>query len=349
MKCYSVLTCKVLMLILIIFLTIGIIYVGTWDRDELLMNEQEMIYEKELPNVEYYYNDGDGSTIDYSDNMAITAMFDCYQKNINLDEVPANILETIRGLEKMYSGNSKYFSFLYQDLFSGFTVAFNADGTVFTASAIKAPAMIYIYEMASLGKVDLNEKLVYTSNYYRGGTGVLKNKAVNTSYTIEELIQYTIYNSDNIAYEMLIDKYGRENIRDFWKEKGTENIFERNTIWGYMSANDAGIYMNELYRFYRENEEYGSRLMEHFKKPIWKLISDKDGQYNTANKGGWSGTTMHDVAIVFDEEPYILAVLSKLGESSYSYLFSETSKRIGKLHEDYWKYKVELCSDIKLY
>lgn len=270
-----------------------------------------MMFEKEVPSVEYYYDDV--SMVDYDDNMAITNLFDCYQGNINLDVVPSELLDTIEGLEKLYGNNSKYFSFLYQDFFSGFTVSYNVDGAIFTASAIKAPAMIYIYEMASLGKIDLNERLVYTSNYYHGGTGVLKNKAVNTSYTVEELIQYTIYNSNNIAYKMLMDKYGRENIYAFWKEKGAVNIFEINTIWGYMSTNDARIYMKELYRFYKENEEYGGRLIEHFKKATWKLITDKNGEYNTANKGGWSGTAIHDVAIVFDENPYILVVLSNLG------------------------------------
>ena len=209
--------------------------------------------------------------------------------------------------------------------------------------------MIYIYELASQGKIDLNEQLTYTSNYYSGGTGVLKNKPTNTTYTVEELLQYTIYNSDNIAYRMLMDKYRRENILNFWQEKGTKEIFQENTIWGYMTANDASIYMRELYNFYLNDEIYGKALMEHFKKANWKLISDKDNIYNTANKGGWSGTTIHDVAIVFDENPYILVILSKLGEQEYYYLFNNTSKKVGILHEKYWKYKVDYCSNIKLY
>lgn len=208
--------------------------------------------------------------------------------------------------------------------------------------------MIYIYEKASQGNIDLNEKLTYTSNYYSGGTGVLKNKPTNTTYTVEELLQYTIYNSDNIAYRMLMDKYKRENILNFWQVKGTKEIFTQNTIWGHMTANDAAIYMRELYEFYINNTTYGNNLMDHFKKANWKLVSDVNNNYNTANKGGWSGASIHDVAIVFDENPYILVILSKLGEQEYQYLFNNTSKKVGLLHEKFWQYKVNSCSNIKL-
>ena len=241
------------------------------------------------------------------------------------------------------------FSFLYYDLFSGFTVSYNENSPIFAASTIKAPAVIYIYEMASIGEINLDEELLYTSSFYRGGTGVLKNKPVNTKYTIEELVQYAIYDSDNIAYSMLMNRFGRENIRDFWKSKGTEYIFTTNTIWGYVSANDALIYMKELYRFSVENKEYGNRLLNHFIKARWKVITDKDGNFNTANKGGWSGVAFHDVAIVFDENPYILIIMSNLGEASYISHFNKTSKLVGDIHYNYWKYKESVCENINLY
>lgn len=345
--CHSILTNKLTLGVLVICLLMGVIQVSSGFREEVLKQEQEMFFNSDVSGLNYYYDKV--NHFDFGDSMAITDMIDCYQKNINLSEVSNDILDTINDLGKLYDSSESYFSFLYQDLFSGFTVSYNADKSIFAASTIKAPAMIYIYEMASRGEIDLNEKLAYTSNFYHGGTGVLKNKPVNTTYSVEELLQYTIYDSDNIGYKMLMNRYGQDKIYNFWRDLGTENIFKLNTIWGYVSANDALIYMKELYRFSRENEEYGSRLLEHFKRAKWKLISNKDGEYNTANKGGWSGSAIHDVAIVFDENPYILIVMSNLGEGSYSYLFNETSKRVGTLHERYWKYKVEVCSNINLY
>lgn len=344
---FSILTSKITILMLVISLGMALVQVSTGFREEVKKKEKEMMYNSEIPSIDYYYDLV--NLEDYGDNMAITDMIHCYQDSTSIDKLPSNIVGSINELEKMYSNDSRKFSFLYQDLFSGFTISYNADGAIFTASTIKAPAMIYIYENASLGKIDLNEKLVYTSNFYHGGSGVIQTKPYNTEYTIEELLQYTIYESDNIAYKMLMHRFGRENIYDFWKNKGAKNIFKHNTIWGYTSTNDALLYMRELYRFSRENEEYGPKLLEHFKKAKWKLVTDKNGEYNTANKGGWSNATIHDVAIVFDENPYVLAIMTNLGDSNYKQFFSDTSKKVGRLHEEYWKYKVDTCSNIKLY
>ena len=114
----------------------------------------------------------------------------------------------------------------------------------------KLQAMIYLYKKASTGEIDLNEKLLYNGNFY--------------------LINYTIHDSDNTAYAMLMNRFGRKNIYNYWKEKGTKNIFMYDTIWETTSANDAVIYMEELYKFYIENDEYGNKLMEYFKNAEWK-------------------------------------------------------------------------------
>lgn len=130
--------------------------------------------------------------------------------------------------------------------------------------------MIYLYKKASTGEIDLNEKLLYNGNFYSEGNGVLKSEKYNTEYTVDTLINYTIHDSDNIAYAMLMNRFGRKNIYNYWKEKGTKNIFMYDTIWGTTSANDAVIYMEELYKLYIENDEYGNKPMEYFKNAEWK-------------------------------------------------------------------------------
>lgn len=343
---FSFLTSKKIVAILVICLFISLIQVSTGFREELIKKEQEMFYEKVNPSVKYYNNIDNK---DFNENESIDEMINCYQSGIKNDEITGEMKGYMDELNRIYNSNSNYFSFLYQDLYSGFTVSYNEDAPIFTASTIKAPAMIYLYEMASMGQIDLNEKLTYTSNFYSGGSGVLKTKQVGTKYTAEELIQYSIHDSDNIAYAMLMNRFKRENILNFWNSKGTKNIFTLNTIWGVTSARDASIYMNELYHFSKQNKEYGPKLLQYFKEAEWKLITNKDGSFNTANKGGWSGEAIHDVAIIFDKNPYILVVMSKLGEGNYSCLFNNTSKLVGKLHEEYWKYKSNVCGKINLY
>ena len=81
----------------------------------------------------------------------------------------------------------------------------------------------------------------------------------------------------------------------------------------------------------------------------WKMVTNKDGKFNTANKGGWSGAAFHDIAIVFEENPYILVIMSNSGESDYDYLFKTTSRLVGELHDKYWALKMTRCENINQY
>ena len=282
-------------------------------------------------------------------NIAASELVSCISSSVDINNLPDSIASIIDEINSYYNQSNNYFAFKYKDIYTGFSISYNENQKIFTASTIKAPKDIYIYEMANLGKINLDDKLTYTSNYYNNGTGILKNKSFNTSYSVRMLVNYSIVYSDNAAHNMLMNKYGRENMLDFWKEKGTDVIFTQNSNWGVINAHDASIYMEELYKFYVENEEYGQELMNNFFDSKTKFISGKNG-YKVANKSGWSGSAIHDVSIVFANNPYILVALSNLGRTDYymSY-FNKTNDLAYRLHTEYWKYKMELCSDIVQY
>jgi len=351
---FSYLASKKIVAILVVLLFVSLLKTSFAYHEEsdvnqkqLITVENETIYEKENADINYYNEEVD--KVDYGSGSAILDYITCYQEGINMEEVPKNVSDQINKLKALFDENEQHYSFYYQDLFSGFTVSYNEDAPIFTASSIKAPAMIYLYEKASKGEIDLNESLVYTGQFYSEGSGVLKSKEINTTYTIRELIYYAIHYSDNIAYAMLMNRFSRTDMLSFWNNLGTKHIFTRNTIWGITSAKDASIYMKELYRFSKENEEYGTVLLDYFKGSDWKMVTDKEGKLNTASKGGWAGVAFHDAAIVYDENPYILIIMSNTGESNYSYLFKNASQIVGTLHEEYWKYKVDTCRNISQY
>ena len=140
----------------------------------------------------------------------------------------------------------------------------------------------------------------------------------------------------------------RENILKFWQEKGTRGIFTLPTNWGVTNAHDATIYMNELYNFYANNDEYGNEIMNNFLNSYPKFIKGKKDN-KIASKSGWSGSSQHDIAIVFANNPYILVALSNRGDKEYQSYFDTVSNLTSKLHEEYWKYKMNQCNNIKQY
>ena len=170
-------------------------------------------------------------------------------------------------------------------------------------------------------------------------------------YDVKTLLRYSTVISDNVAHNMLMDTYGRKNMLSFWKNLGTTAIFQANNNWGAVNASDAAIYMNELYRFYTENDQYGKELMNNFLNASPKFIKGKNN-YKVANKSGWGANSIHDVSIIFADNPYILVALSNLGQKStatYTNYFKKVNDLTYKLHTEYWKYKMDTCGKINQY
>ncbi len=309
--------------------------------------EDTMSYDKNIDATVKIYSEGNLS--DNNANNAADNLVSCINSKIDVNNIPTNVQNVIDKINDFYNESANHFAFAYKDLHTGFIVTYNESQQVFTASTIKAPTDLYIYEMASLGKINLDDEMTYTSKYFNPKSGKLKYNEFNTIYTVRELLRLSTVYSDNAAHNMLEDKFGRVNMLNFWKEKGTEYIFTQNTNWGVLNAHDAIIYMEELYRFYLNNEKYGKEIMENFKNASPKFIEGKN-DYLVANKSGWGNTSIHDVSIIFAENPYVVVALSTLGKTNiYNAYFDKVNDLAYELHTEYWKYKTESCSNIKQY
>ena len=337
-------------LFILIFVFVCIVVFKTFYYGKKVDHYEEFFTEIESKEEEYaiVYDDKDLDDVTLK-KAAASELVNCINSKIDENKIPDSIKNIINEVNTYYNQSYNHFAFLYRDIYTGFTVSYNQKQSIFTASTIKAPTDIYIYEMASLGKINLDDKLTYTGGYYNTGTGVLKNKSFNTKYSVRTLLEYSTVYSDNAAHNMLMDKYGRNNMLNFWREKGTTVIFTGKDNWGVINAYDASIYMQELYRFCVNNNEYGEPLMKNFIGAIPKFISGKN-KYIVANKSGWSGTAIHDVSIIFADNPYIVVALSNLGQTDYymSY-FNKANDLAYRLHTEYWKYKMNECNNIKQY
>ena len=79
-----------------------------------------------------------------------------------------------------------------------------------------------------------------------------------------------------------------------------------------------------------------------------KFIKGKNG-YTVANKSGWTGSAIHDVSIIFADNPYIVVALSNTGNGNYTSYFNKANDLAYNLHTEYWKFKISLCDNIKQY
>jgi len=280
--------------------------------------------------------------------VAASELVNCIGTKIDTDNLSDGIKNAIRDINNYYNESYNNFAFAYKDIYTGFTVTYNENQDIFTASTIKAPTDIYVYEMASMGKIDLEKELTYTPKQYVNGSGSIQHQKMYTKYKTRELLRLSTVYSDNIAHNILMDNYGRTNMLNFWTNLGTTAIFKQNSNWGRLNAHDALIYMSELYRFYNENDEYGNQLMNNFMNAVPKFIKGKNG-YKVANKSGWTGSAIHDVSMIFADNPYIVVALSNTGNGNYTSYFNKANDLAYNLHTEYWKYKMSLCDSIKQY
>lgn len=330
------LTISIITFILVVFIVYKAI--NSRNKVEKFENKQNEIEEKieNVVKIEY-------PNFDENSYTGAAAISNCLKKPLIEEQLTDNMKNISKDLENLFNESNYNFAFKYKDLYTGFSISYNATQPIFGASTVKAPEAIYIYEKAEDKEINLEDTITYTSNYYSGGTGVLKNTNFNIDYNIHTLVGYSIMYSDNAAHLMLNNKYKSSNIYNFWKEKGTTEIYKNNTAWGNISANDSTIYMEELYNYYISNKKYSNELINYFYNS-WKLISTPDSNIKIANKSGWSDTSLHDAAIVFDENPYTIVVLSTRGYVDYEDFFNKASTLIYKFHKEYWNTKLNICN-----
>ena len=291
------------------------------------------------------YTKDQNTFIEIKEDLAEQAKQLCFKNPVAKEDLGEDFNNKVNELNKLFSNNKLNISYYYYDLRSGFSLSYNADAQSWAASVIKAPVAVYVYTLASRGEINLDEELTYTPSFYTNGTGVIQKKAYYTKYTIRTLVEYAIKYSDNIAHRMLVNKFGMDNIREFWRNLGSTTIFENNQIFSNFNAKDGYIVMKELYEFARF-DDYGKELLEYFKaaKPNFVVGSDTD---EIAHKYGWGQNSLHDMAIVLDENPYILVVFTNRGYTEYGSFFKDVSKKVNDIHKEYNNYKNNYCNNLE--
>lgn len=312
------------------------------------INSKQQIEEFEVVKTKIEQKQETELVIDYpqeenkSQTTGAVAITNCLKTPIKKEDLSQELLNISNQIESTMNESNYNFAFKYKDLYTGFSLAYNSNQPIYAASTIKAPEAIYIYEQAEKGNANLNDTLTYTSNYYSNGTGILKNTKFNVNYTIRDLVGYSIIHSDNAAHMMLNNKYKSENIYNYWTEKGTTSIYKDKTAWGNLTADDGTIYMEELYNYYLTNTENSKELLNYFKKS-WKVISAPNN-ITIASKSGWADNSLHDVALIFDDNPYTLVILSNRGYTEYQDFFNKISNLTYEFHQQYWKEKINICT-----
>ncbi len=291
--------------------------------------------------IDILYND---SSIKFSSdkkNNDVSKYIKCYEYPLKEEKFTKEMKDKLNEIYNLFSNPNFSLSFSYEDMYTGLHISYNENQQYFTASTIKAPTEIYLYEQAENGNVDLESYITYLPNYYLEGSGTIQYQLYGTQYKLRDLVKMALVESDNIAYQMTAYSLDYESVKNFWKDKGADNFWSYG-IWGNISSHDGVIYMKELYNYSLTDTDLSKELMNHFYNSVFGLVSADEGVI-VAHKSGWHYEIIHDMAVVYDEYPYVLAIMSNRANADYTDFFSKASKLINEFHHLYWKNKADIC------
>jgi len=199
------------------------------------------------------------------------------------------------------------------DLNSGRQFGYNALTPFHAASTFKLPLNLYLYREAAEGRLDLSEELLLAERHLEGGTGILKEQKPGSRYKVAQLAELSIIQSDNVATNILIERLGRREIKEFMRSLGAKVVDNNaNTTCPF----DLGIYMYAMLDFSRSRTTGSTILLNHLFASRYKdrIPAPLPDGIRVANKiGTWPPEhTYNDAAyVVHPGRPYILALTTR--------------------------------------
>lgn len=196
---------------------------------------------------------------------------------------------------------------------AGEQAGYREDEAFYAASLYKLYLVMYVYEGAARGEVDLDRTVTCQAGDMEGEEGVIQDGCVGTAFTTRELCRYAIVYSDNVAARMLKRVYGYRAFRDYARSigcpvAGTCNI-------NSTTAREMGILLMRVLQF-AQTDPLGQEVVAFLEESTFKsrIPAGLPPGVVAGNKTGDYQGCMNDAAIVFlGDLTYVLCVLSRNG------------------------------------
>ncbi|MBP2620219.1 serine hydrolase [Streptococcus panodentis] len=211
--------------------------------------------------------------------------------------------------------SSKYnkadYSIYVKQLETGKEAGINPDLQMYSASVTKLPYLYYVQEELKSEKLSMDQKLKYIAavNDFAGayepeGSGSIAKSADDKEYSVQDLISRVARESDNVAHNILAYYATNQSDKEF--QQTVESIAGKK--WDVenrqASARMAGRVMEAVY-------EQNGMIIEALSQTNYdnQRIS-KNIDAKVAHKIGDAYDFKHDVAVVYTDSPFVIAVLT---------------------------------------
>lgn len=238
-----------------------------------------------------------------------------------------NRMEKVQQLLDSKYQNKDYAIYVKQ-LSTDKVAAFNANHTMYGASVWKLSVLYYTQLLLDKKEIKLTDTYQYipevnkfSGSYEPAGSGSMPKEADNKMYSLEELINKTAKESDNVASNMLsyyvahkLDNNFKKAVAEItgnWDTDDDMTVKVASDILESLASLDGQEVLTSLSATQFDNQRI-----------------PKDLSYRVAHKIGDAYDYRHDAAIVYVNSPYILVIFTE--HSDYDKI-SEISKAINDI------------------
>jgi len=211
-----------------------------------------------------------------------------------------------------------------KDLDTRWEITFNKDTLIPSASLVKMPIMLSCFYAAADGKINLKDSVNLKFSDKVAGSRVLGREPAGSSFTVEELLNPMITQSDNAAANTLIDFLGFDTLNVYFKKMGLKNTNiarkmmdfkeRREGRENYTTARDMAYLLEGLYYKKFLNKDVSENCLELLSQ---QKINDRIPRklprgLLVAHKTGLEKYVCHDAGIVFTRKGnFLICVLAK--------------------------------------
>ncbi|MDD5347115.1 MAG: class A beta-lactamase-related serine hydrolase [Candidatus Omnitrophica bacterium] len=250
------------------------------------------------------------------------------QQNAFQRRVLAARAQAWQGLQKTLEAEIAGFhgesAVIVKDLTFGWQYSYNKDKRFPAASVVKIPIMAACFYAAREGKLSPDETVVLREAHKTGGSGILKNIAAGTPFSVEKLIEIMITESDNTASNILISRLGFDYLNASFTRMGLRHTSisrkmmdfrcRKQGVENFTTAQDVAFLLERMYRRQFVSRRVSERCLEMLldQKVNDRIPKKLPAELPVAHKTGLERYVCHDTGIVFtDAGDFLICVLTR--------------------------------------
>lgn len=188
------------------------------------------------------------------------------------------------------------------------------------ASLVKLPILVELGRRFQEGSCKREDTLVFEERFRVGGSGVLKERPAGQAYSLTQLAEWMIAESDNVATDMLLEFLKMDQIEGHMRQLGLKQVTVQRKVFAFeeidrgrdnrISAEDAARLMAMIGRGELPEHAWMLEILQKTRRR--DLIQAGLPQHlKVAHKTGELTGFLHDAALIYASRPYLLVILTQ--------------------------------------